>query len=83
MDNVGSADVGPVGLWMQDKMLNQQRLARDLASLVEVLREGVVGPFLDAFWKTMAREWNGIGALRLVQFLHSWSTFAETNIWKL
>ncbi|KAF2199931.1 hypothetical protein GQ43DRAFT_397563 [Delitschia confertaspora ATCC 74209] len=57
-------------MWMQDKPLNQQRLARDLASLVEALQKDVVLPFLDAFWKTMAREWNGIGALRMDKFLY-------------
>ena len=51
-------------MWMSDKPRNQQQLARDLAGLIDVLPQEVVIPFLDAFWKTMAREWNGIGQLR-------------------
>ena len=51
-------------MWMQDKPVPQQRLARDLAALVEVVKESVFIGFLDAFWQTMAREWNGIGRLR-------------------
>jgi ribosomal RNA-processing protein 1 len=54
---------------MQDKPILQQRLSRDLASLVEVLNENVVLPFIDCFWKTMAREWSGIEALRMDKYL--------------
>ncbi|KAF2276199.1 uncharacterized protein EI97DRAFT_433603 [Westerdykella ornata] len=56
-------------LWMQDKPLHQQRLARDLASLVDILHADVVLPFLDCFWKTMAREWVNIEALRMDKYL--------------
>lgn len=49
---------------MQDKPRNQQRLAVDLAGLVDVVSHEAFIPFLDAFWKTMAREWKGIDALR-------------------
>ena len=52
------------GMWMSDKPLIQQRLAVDLAALVDTLHPEIVLPFLDAFWKTMAREWNGIDVLR-------------------
>ena len=51
-------------MWMSDRPKVQRQLAVDLASLVDVLPEESVIPFLDAFWKTMAREWNGIDALR-------------------
>jgi ribosomal RNA-processing protein 1 len=51
-------------MWMSDKPLIQQQLANDLASLVEVVPFESALPFLDAFWKTMAREWNGIESLR-------------------
>jgi ribosomal RNA-processing protein 1 len=51
-------------MWMSDKPLPQQRLANDLASLVDILPSETALPFLDAFWKTMAREWNGIDVLR-------------------
>jgi ribosomal RNA-processing protein 1 len=54
-------------MWMSDKPRNQQQLARDLAGLVEVLREGVVVAFLDGFWITMGREWGGIDVLRYVK----------------
>ncbi|OCL05110.1 nucleolar [Glonium stellatum] len=56
-------------MWMSDKPLIQQRLAVDLAALVDLLHAEVVLPFLDAFWKTMAREWNGIDVLRMDKFL--------------
>ncbi|KAK3679611.1 hypothetical protein LTR37_021370 [Vermiconidia calcicola] len=58
-------------MWMSDKPLTQQRLARDLAELLTVLKGGqnFLG-FVDAFWKTMAREWGGIEALRMDKFLY-------------
>lgn len=58
-------------MWMSDKPLNQQRLARDLAALVDALqgRANVLG-WLRAYWKTMAREWSGIDALRMDKFLY-------------
>ena len=49
---------------MSDRPLTQQRLAAELASLVEENGKEVVVPFLSAFWKTMAREWRGIDVLR-------------------
>ncbi|KAF2094871.1 hypothetical protein NA57DRAFT_45844 [Rhizodiscina lignyota] len=57
-------------MWMSDRARTQQQLARDLASLVDEVRPNVVIPFLDAFWKTMAREWVGIDALRMDKFLY-------------
>ncbi|KAF2401351.1 hypothetical protein EJ06DRAFT_542683 [Trichodelitschia bisporula] len=57
-------------MWMSDKPRNQQRLARDLAGLVDIVHHDTVLPFLDAFWKTMAREWNGIDVLRMDKFLY-------------
>ncbi|KAF2745567.1 hypothetical protein M011DRAFT_527734 [Sporormia fimetaria CBS 119925] len=56
-------------LWMQDKPLHQQRLSRDLAALLDILHPSVQLPFLDAFWKTMAREWVNIEALRMDKYL--------------
>jgi len=56
-------------MWMSDKALTQQRLASELAGLIEILRRENVIPFLDAFWNTMAREWSGIDALRMDKFL--------------
>ena len=49
---------------MSDRPLTQQRLASDLAGLVDSLDIRAVIPFLSAFWKTMAREWRGIDVLR-------------------
>lgn len=51
---------------MSDRPRTQQRLAIDLAGLVDVLPDENVVPFLEAFWNTMAREWNGIDVLRFV-----------------
>ncbi|KAF2171389.1 hypothetical protein M409DRAFT_18502 [Zasmidium cellare ATCC 36951] len=58
-------------MFMSDKPRNQQALARDLASLVDELKsvEGKIG-FIEAFWKTMAREWNAIDSLRMDKYLY-------------
>ncbi|KAK5123171.1 hypothetical protein LTR85_003369 [Meristemomyces frigidus] len=58
-------------MWMSDKPRTQQRLARDLADLLDALttKENVLG-FVDAFWKTMAREWSNIDALRMDKYLY-------------
>ena len=65
-------------MFMSDKPRTQQQLARDLASLVDVLAKpssaksrvpNVLG-FLDAFWRTMGREWSGIDSLRMDKFLY-------------
>lgn len=55
---------------MQDKPALQQRLSRDLASLVSTLRSSVALPFIRAFYLTMAREWTNIEALRLDKYLY-------------
>ncbi|KAK0933846.1 hypothetical protein LTR29_014587 [Friedmanniomyces endolithicus] len=73
-------------LYMQDKPLHQQRLAEDLAGLVDVLvpkkshgaaaedveaREGgMLVGWFEAFWLTMAREWSGIDGLRMDKYLY-------------
>jgi len=51
-------------MWMSDRARTQQQLARDLALLVEDVPRPLAISFLDAFWKTMAKEWVGIDALR-------------------
>jgi len=73
---------------MQDKPALQQRLSRDLASLVSSLRTPVVIPFLRAFFTTMAREWKQIEALRLDKYLYlirqyvnASFTFMSRNDW--
>jgi len=74
---------------MQDKPVLQQRLSRDLASLVSALRTPVVMPFLRAFWLTVAREWGHIEALRLDkylylirQYVHAAFLFLNRKNWK-
>jgi len=58
-------------MWMADKPLTQQRLARDLADLLNVLRgRANFCGFVQAFWLTLAREWSGIDALRMDKFLY-------------
>ncbi|KZM28587.1 uncharacterized protein EKO05_0001434 [Ascochyta rabiei] len=76
-------------LWMQDKPALQQRLSRDLASLVSTLRSGVALPFIRAFFLTMAREWTNIEALRLDkylylirQYMHASFQYLATKKWK-
>lgn len=55
---------------MQDKPALQQRLSRDLASIVPALRTAVTLPFIRAFFVTIAREWSQIEALRLDKYLY-------------
>lgn len=57
-------------MFMSDKPRNQQRLARDLAALTDVLASENVLPWIEAFWKTMAREWGGIDSLRMDKYLY-------------
>ncbi|KAF2431107.1 hypothetical protein EJ08DRAFT_660259 [Tothia fuscella] len=57
-------------MWMSDKPRNQQQLARDLSSLLDILPPTQTQPFLRAFWQTMANEWNGIDVLRMDKFLY-------------
>lgn len=54
---------------MSDRPRAQQRLAVDLADLLTPMEEKNFVPFLEAFWITMAREWNGIDVLRMDKFL--------------
>jgi ribosomal RNA-processing protein 1 len=66
-------------LWMQDKPALQQRLSRDLASIVNILHPDVVLPFLDSFWKTIAREWGHIEALRMDKYLYLIRQYLNTS----
>lgn len=54
---------------MSDRPRTQQRLAVDLADLLTPMEEKNFVPFLEAFWITMVREWNGIDVLRMDKFL--------------
>ena len=49
---------------MSDRPQTQQRLVVDLASLLDTMQEETAMLFLECFWETMAREWDGIDALR-------------------
>ena len=54
-------------MWMCDKPIKQQQLARDLAGLVTRDTSAVnVMPFVGAFWSSMSREWSGIDVYRCV-----------------
>jgi len=54
---------------MSDRPRTQQRLAVDLALLVETMQEETALLFLECFWETMIREWDGIDVLRMDKFL--------------
>lgn len=69
---------------MSDGPLAQQQLCSDLASLIhplpgssaapttspsQTISKANILPFLDAFWQTMAREWNGIDRLRMDKYM--------------
>lgn len=57
---------------MTDKPRAQQTMAVDLGDLVEILPESDRWPFVDAFWKTMVREWHGIDRLRYDPNMNTW-----------
>ncbi|KAK6335271.1 hypothetical protein TWF718_010705 [Orbilia javanica] len=56
-------------MWLSDRPRTQQRLADELASLVEVLKPHNVVTFLEAYWTTMTREWTSIDSLRMDKFM--------------
>ncbi|KAH0608897.1 uncharacterized protein H6S33_001125 [Morchella sextelata] len=56
-------------MWLSDRPRTQQRLAADLAELLTPMEEKNFVLFLEAFWITMVREWNGIDVLRMDKFL--------------
>ncbi|TKA51715.1 hypothetical protein B0A49_13477 [Cryomyces minteri] len=56
-------------MWMSDRPRTQQRLAIDMAGLVDGIGKENFLPWMDAFWKTMSREWMGIDVLRMDKFL--------------
>jgi ribosomal RNA-processing protein 1 len=56
--------------WMSDKPLVQQALASELAELLlATSNTSSALSFLNGFWETMVREWNGIDRLRLDKYL--------------
>jgi ribosomal RNA-processing protein 1 len=55
-------------MWFSDRPKTQQRLADDLANLLDVIDEANFFNFVDAFWVIMAREWDGIDKHRIDKF---------------
>ncbi|XP_078265883.1 ribosomal RNA processing protein 1 homolog B [Rhinoraja longicauda] len=56
-------------MWMQDKPLLQEELAESIAQLVHTFRNlDAKFLFLETFFQTMNREWNGIDRLRMDKF---------------
>ncbi|XP_067849506.1 ribosomal RNA processing protein 1 homolog A-like isoform X2 [Heptranchias perlo] len=56
-------------MWMQDKPLLQEELANSIAQLVHTFRNlDAKFLFMETFFQTMNREWNGIDRLRLDKF---------------
>ncbi|KAK6344512.1 hypothetical protein TWF696_008146 [Orbilia brochopaga] len=56
-------------MWLSDRPRTQQRLADELASLVDVVKPQNVFTFLETFWMTMTREWTSIDSLRMDKFM--------------
>ncbi|CAH1263036.1 RRP1B [Branchiostoma lanceolatum] len=56
-------------MWMSDKPLVQEELAKTMSNLLHCLKnEDTVFLFIKVFFKTMIREWNGIDHLRMDKF---------------
>jgi ribosomal RNA-processing protein 1 len=56
-------------MWFSDRPRSQQRLADDMAGLLEIVRDHNFFQFLDAFWVIMGREWDGLDQHRIDKFL--------------
>ncbi|KAJ7320616.1 hypothetical protein JRQ81_020127 [Phrynocephalus forsythii] len=56
-------------MWMQDKPLLQEELSNNISQLMHVIENmDVRNLFIQTFWQTMNREWNGIDRLRLDKY---------------
>ncbi|XP_058689857.1 ribosomal RNA processing protein 1 homolog B [Poecile atricapillus] len=56
-------------MWMQDKPLLQEELAANISQLIHVFQNTEAQHlFIQTFWQTMNREWNGIDNLRLDKY---------------
>ncbi|XP_038616055.1 ribosomal RNA processing protein 1 homolog A [Tachyglossus aculeatus] len=56
-------------MWMQDKPLRQEDLGNTISQLIHDFQNAEAQHlFLQTFWQTMNREWNGIDRLRLDKF---------------
>ncbi|KAK9779944.1 putative Ribosomal RNA-processing protein 1 [Seiridium cardinale] len=56
-------------MYMCDRPIPQQNLCNELASLLDILPDEAVIPWLAGFWDVMSREWTGIDVLRMEKFL--------------
>lgn len=56
-------------MWMQDKPLLQEELSSNISKLIHIIEDMEARHlFIQTFWQTMNREWNGIDRLRLDKF---------------
>ncbi|XP_066478515.1 ribosomal RNA processing protein 1 homolog B [Tiliqua scincoides] len=56
-------------MWMQDKPLLQEELSNNISQLIHIFDDMETRHlFIQTFWQTMNREWNGIDRLRLDKF---------------
>ncbi|NWJ06396.1 RRP1B protein, partial [Crypturellus undulatus] len=56
-------------MWMQDKPLLQEELANNISQLIHVIQNSEAQYlFVQTFWQTMKREWNGLDGLRLDKY---------------
>ncbi|XP_057261019.1 ribosomal RNA processing protein 1 homolog B [Pezoporus wallicus] len=56
-------------MWMQDKPLLQEELANNISQLIHAIENTETRRlFIQTFWQTMNREWNGIDSLRLDKY---------------
>ncbi|XP_075287346.1 ribosomal RNA processing protein 1 homolog B [Opisthocomus hoazin] len=56
-------------MWMQDKPLLQEELADNISQLIHVFQNTEARHlFVQTFWQTVNREWNGIDNLRLDKY---------------
>ncbi|NXG82862.1 RRP1B protein, partial [Stercorarius parasiticus] len=56
-------------MWMQDKPLLQEELADNISQLIHVIQNTEARHlFIQTFWQTVNREWNGIDNLRLDKY---------------
>ncbi|NXT35000.1 RRP1B protein, partial [Pelecanoides urinatrix] len=56
-------------MWMQDKPLLQEELADNMSQLIHAIQNTEARHlFIQTFWQTMNREWNGIDNLRLDKY---------------
>ncbi|KAJ6667646.1 hypothetical protein lerEdw1_016767 [Lerista edwardsae] len=56
-------------MWMQDKPLLQEELSNNISQLIHIIEDMEARHlFIQTFWQTMNREWNGIDRLRLDKF---------------